>query len=116
MTFFTASPFLKRISVGIERTWNCAETWGFSSVLSLTILRSGRSPAISSRTGATTRQGPHQGAQKSTRTGASDSRTSAWKVVSVTSFRVPAIVVQAPSGGLGDGRVGVLRRTSLYKV
>ena len=40
--------------------------------------------AISSRTGATTRHGPHQGAQKSTSTGCSFSSTSAWKSPSVT--------------------------------
>ena len=48
-------------------------------------LSSGRSPAISSTIGATMRHGPHHGAQKSTRTGWSDSMTSAWKLVSVTS-------------------------------
>ena len=36
------------------------------------------------------RQGPHQGAQKSTRTGLSASSTSAWKLLSVTSSRLPA--------------------------
>src|SRR6202035_2604482 len=53
--------------------------------------RSGRSEAISSSTGPTTRQGPHHGAQKSTSTGPSDSMTSAWKLLSVTSLRLPAI-------------------------
>ena len=32
------------------------------------------------------RQGPHQGAQKSTSTGLSASSTSAWKLLSVTSL------------------------------
>src|SRR3712207_5900551 len=77
-------PFLKRIIVGIERTPNCAAVRWLSSTLSLTIRRSCRSPAISSSTGATTRHGPHHGAQKSTRTGCSDSSTSAWKFASVT--------------------------------
>src|SRR5688500_1720850 len=36
------------------------------------------------------RQGPHQGAQKSTSTGLSASSTSAWKLLSVTSSRLPA--------------------------
>src|SRR3954452_4775335 len=53
--------------------------------------RSSRSEAISSSTGATTRHGPHQAAQKSTRTGFSDSSTSAWKLLSVTSVRLPAM-------------------------
>src|SRR5277367_2092924 len=60
---------------------------------SFTIVRSGRSEAISSSTGATTRQGPHQGAQKSTSTGPSASSTSASKFVSVTWVSVPAMVV-----------------------
>src|SRR6185503_3084980 len=60
-------------------------------MLSFTIRRSSRSELISSRTGATTRQGPHQGAQKSTSTGVSDSMTSAWKLLSVTSVMLPAI-------------------------
>src|SRR5689334_20647086 len=37
-----------------------------------------------------TRQGPHQGAQKSTSTAFSFSITSAWKLPSVTSGRFPA--------------------------
>src|SRR6478752_10828102 len=91
MIFLAGSPALNRIIVGIESTWNWAAVSGFSSVLSLTILTSLRSAAISSRTGPTTRHGPHQGAQKSTSTGVSDSRTSAWKLVSVTSVMLPAI-------------------------
>ena len=62
-----------------------------SSMLSLTTRRSSRSAAISSSTGATTRHGAHHGAQKSTSTGVSDSRTSAWKLLSLTSVSVPAI-------------------------
>src|SRR4051812_23449138 len=72
-------------------TWKFAAVCWFSSPWSWTIFRSERSAAISSSTGATTRHGPHQGAQKSTRTGPSASRTSAWKLVSVTSERVPAM-------------------------
>src|SRR6476659_4865780 len=45
--------------------------------------------ASSSRTGATARHGPHQGAQKSTRTGLSFWRTSASKVASVVSLMAP---------------------------
>src|SRR3954464_11140925 len=61
--------------------------------------RSSRSAAISSSTGATTRQGPHQAAQKSTSTGLSDSSTSAWKLVSVTLVRLPAKEVSPGSFG-----------------
>src|SRR3954462_2137551 len=103
MTFLATWPFLKRIIVGIERTSYFAAVCWFSSTLSLTIRRSCRSLAISSRTGPTTRQGPHHGAQKSTRTGVSDSSTSAWKLVSVTSLRVPAIL-SCRSFGEREGR------------
>ena len=45
-------------------------SWGFSSTLTLTTLRApARSAASWARTGSTIRQGPHHGAQKSTRTG-----------------------------------------------
>src|SRR5215212_3199645 len=91
MTFLASAPSLKMISVGIERTWYCAAVTWFSSTLSLTMRRSSRSCAISSRTGATTRHGPHHGAQKSTSTGVSDSMTSAWKLASVTSMMLSAI-------------------------
>src|SRR4051812_49908312 len=97
MTFLATWPFLKRIIVGIERTSYFAAVCWFSSTLSLTIRRSCRSLAISSRTGPTTRQGPHHGAQKSTRTGVSDSSTSAWKLVSVT-WLMSAIGCVAPLG------------------
>ena len=59
-------------------------------------MRSSRSPSISSRTGWTTRQGPHQGAQKSTSTGPSASRTSALKVASVTSVSLPVTGYRSP--------------------
>ena len=65
--------------------------------------------AISSTTGATMRQGPHQGAQKSTRTGSSLSRTSCLKDASVTataadmlsnlSLGFPDILAPAPGTG-----------------
>src|SRR4051812_8601723 len=92
MTLVATSPCLKRISVGIESTSNFAAVSWLSSTLSLTIFSaSPRSPAICSRIGATMRHGPHQGAQKSTRTGVSASRTSAWKLLSVTSESAPAM-------------------------
>src|SRR3712207_6726837 len=82
-----AWPCLKTIIVGIDMTPYWAAVCWFSSTLSFTMRRSPRSPAISSSTGATTRHGPHHGAQKSTRTGCSDSSTSAWKFASVTFWR-----------------------------
>jgi hypothetical protein len=62
--------------------------------------------ATSSKTGAIALQGPHQGAQKSTTTGTTESNTSALKVASVTaavkSDIFPSLVkkdsVCAPSG------------------
>src|ERR1700685_793631 len=92
MTVFATWPWLNTISVGIDMTLNLIAVSLFSSMLSFTTFRaSPRSFAISSTTGATIRHGPHHGAQKSTSTGTSDSRTSAWKLVSVTSVTVPAI-------------------------
>src|ERR1700742_180277 len=91
MTFLATWPCLKRISVGMLSTSKLAAVCWFSSTFSFTILRSERSAAISSSTGATTRHGPHQGAQKSTRTGPSASRTSAWELLSVTSAGGPAM-------------------------
>src|SRR5881397_1918574 len=102
MIFLAGSPPLKRIMVGIERTWKAAAVSGFSSVLSFTIRRSSRSAAISSSTGPTTRHGPHQGAQKSTSTGVSDSMTSAWKLVSVTSLMLPAMWLLRPGIGIAS--------------
>jgi len=50
--------------------WKREASCGFSSTLTLTTLSEpARSPASCSRTGSTIRQGPHHGAQKSTRTG-----------------------------------------------
>src|SRR5947209_1288683 len=92
MTVLAGCPLRNRINVGIDITLNCTAVFWLSSMLSLTTLSaSARSLAISSTTGATIRHGPHHGAQKSTSTGLSDSRTSAWKLLSVTSVTVPAI-------------------------
>src|SRR6201990_1064788 len=94
MTVLATSPCLNSISVGIDITLNFIAVCWFSSILSLTTYSaSPRSEAISSTTGETRRQGPHHGAQKSTRTGTSDSTTSAWKLLSVTSVTAPAISV-----------------------
>src|SRR5690606_10902927 len=62
---------------------------GFASVSSLRISTASDSAAISSRTGATFLHGPHQSAQKSTRTGFSDSSTSVWKSASLTALMAP---------------------------
>ena len=51
---------------------------GCSSTFTLPTLISLRSRAISSTMGTTMRQGPHQGAQKSSRTGLSEFITSLW--------------------------------------
>src|SRR5690625_7855740 len=80
----TSSPPENTFMVGIEVMPYEAAIWGFSSVFTFTILiLSAYSAAISSKIGATWRQGPHQGAQKATRTGLSALRTSASKVASV---------------------------------
>src|SRR4051812_4984705 len=84
MIVLAGAPDLNRIIVGIDRTPYLAAVSWLSSTLSLTTRRL-CSWEISSRTGATMRHGPHQGAQKSTRTGSSASMTSAWKLLSVTS-------------------------------
>src|SRR5690606_1666067 len=80
----------------------------FSSVSTLTILiLPSYSSDSSSRMGATMRHGPHQVAQKSTKTGMSESRTSALKVSSVTLMvliRISLSVVQRVEVGLGVER------------
>ena len=64
----------------------------FSSTFTLPILNVPRfSLASSSIVGPIIRQGPHQGAQKSTRTGTSESSTCCWKFSSVNSRACPAI-------------------------
>src|ERR1700760_3048970 len=67
----------------------CWAISGFSSMLSLTILTAPLvARTVFSRIGPSCLQGPHQGAQKSTMTGASNepSTTSAIKLAVVTSF------------------------------
>src|SRR5688572_5301828 len=78
-------PFWKTMRVGmLKMLYRIASCW-FSSVLTLATLILSRclSPKLST-TGETRRQGPHQGAQKSTRTGLSALRTSDSKVASST--------------------------------
>src|SRR5437588_4849203 len=65
-----------------------------------------RSPCCeerSSRIGSTARQGPHQGAQKSTTTGVSAWRTSASKLSSVTSI-TRTMLQTARESGRAQGR------------
>src|ERR1700761_674995 len=86
MTVLAGCPLRNKINVGIDKMLYVTAGFWFSSVFSWTTLSwLARSLAISSTTGATMRHGPHHGAQKSTSTGTSDSRTSAWKLLSVTS-------------------------------
>src|SRR6202012_410259 len=85
-TFVAATwPPEKIIMVGMPRTPYLVGTWGFSSILILAIVTlSPSSLANSSSAGAIMRQGPHHSAQKSTRTGFLESRTSAWNEASET--------------------------------
>src|SRR5690606_26405146 len=96
-----ASPFLNRIIVGIDRTPYLTVVEGFSSTFSLTIFTlPWRSLDSSSRTGAIARQGPHHSAQKSTRTGSLEERTSSPKVASET-----CLVMDLPFGLESGGGV-----------
>src|SRR5271169_916458 len=73
----------------------CCAISGFSSILSLTIRTAPLvARTVFSRIGPSCLQGPHQGAQKSTTTGASNepSTTSAMKLAVVTSFTGAAAV------------------------
>ena len=80
----TASPFLNNIIVGIPLTPNFEGAIGFSSMLSFAIVTSPNSSEISSKAGAICLQGPHHSAQKSTKTGLLEPKTSASKLASVT--------------------------------
>src|SRR6201992_2537502 len=71
--------------VGMPRTPYLVGTCGFSSILILAMVTlSPSSVDNSSSAGAIIRQGPHHSAQKSTRTGFLESRTSAWNEASDT--------------------------------
>src|SRR5437660_7248937 len=75
------------ITVGIDMIPSCIGTDGFSSMsIFMTFTLSPSSPWICSTIGAIMRQGPHQVAQKSTRTGLSALRTEVSKSLSVTSW------------------------------
>src|SRR5918911_3211377 len=80
-------PFLKRMSVGMPLMPYCCETAGLSSTLSLTtVALPAYFSATASTVGASMRHGAHHCAQKSTSTGLSDLRTSASKLLSLTSL------------------------------
>src|SRR5688572_8030605 len=78
----TTRPLRNSFTAGMPRIWNCCARSWFSSVFTLTTLTlPDCSVATCSSTGPSARQGPHQGAQKSTSTGCSVDalRTSAEK-------------------------------------
>ena len=78
-----AWPFLNSIRVGMARIPNLVGVAGFSSTFILTMRTlPSYSAASSSMMGPTARQGPHQGAQKSSSTGISEFRTTLSKVAS----------------------------------
>src|SRR5450755_1413238 len=82
----TGSPPLKRMRLGMLDTSYLPAMLGDSSVLSLTTFkRPFMSFATLSTIGPTILHGPHQGAQKSTRTGVADCRTWTLKSASPTS-------------------------------
>jgi uncharacterized membrane protein len=86
ISFFLTSPPSNTISVGIDSTCSRPAVSWFSSTFSFT--NATRPPccsASSSRIGSITRQGVHQGAQKSTTTGRPASSTSLRNVLSETS-------------------------------
>src|SRR5688572_5020207 len=92
-------PFLNTIMVGIARTPKRPAVIGLASTSSFTTrILSPCSFATSSRTGPTIRHGPHHVAQKSTRTGVSDFRTSCSKLWSVTTCGFPITAVSFVCG------------------
>src|SRR5437763_1163527 len=83
----TSRPALKTSSVGMLSTSNRAAVAGFSSMLSLAKrTRPAIDAASSSTIGAIWRQGPHQGAQRSSSTGNGDFSTCVEKLASVTTI------------------------------
>src|SRR4029079_9911833 len=87
MAWATTCPSLIRTMVGMDCTPKAAAMPGSASTSSLpTLMRPAYSPASSSTMGLTMRQGPHQAAHMSSRTGTSDSATSDWKFEDVISM------------------------------
>ena len=92
-------PSLKPLTVGMPWTPYCIANRWSSSVLILARMKPPlNSLASFSSTGPNIRQGPHQGAQKSTTMGTCRERssTSAWNVVSVTSITYSDFAMFAP--------------------
>ena len=84
----------------MPRIPNRCDRFGASSLLTLTSLsRPGRSVAICSTMGDTIRQGPHQGAQKSTSTGSVLCSTTAGKSGSPLSVSQGKVAPQLPQCG-----------------
>ena len=84
----------------ITPNWEASS--GCSSTLTLPTLTSVRSSATSSTMGLSIRQGPHQVAQKSSRTGFALCSTSASKfslVMVTTAILVPSIFIRTLCGG-----------------
>lgn len=82
---FSALPFLKRITVGMLTMPNSLESSSSLSTFTLpTFILPSFSSAISARVGASILHGPHQSAQKSTRTGTTEFKTSDSKLAFVT--------------------------------
>src|SRR5664279_6404122 len=99
-----AWPALYRITVGIPRMPYLPGVDGLASMSSFAIvILPSYCLAISSRTGANILQGPHHSAQKSTRTGLPDCRTSLSKVASETCLM--ASLITNPFVGRRDTRV-----------
>src|SRR5512137_894940 len=86
----------KIISVGIERMPNCAARSCSSSVLIFANSRSGWRSAAAANTGANERQGPHHGAQKSTRASAAPL---------IVSAKRSAVNSTTPAGAAAEGAV-----------
>eukprot|EP00467_Chlorarachnion_reptans_P013539 CAMPEP_0114496450 /NCGR_PEP_ID=MMETSP0109-20121206/5776_1 /TAXON_ID=29199 /ORGANISM="Chlorarachnion reptans, Strain CCCM449" /LENGTH=217 /DNA_ID=CAMNT_0001673723 /DNA_START=99 /DNA_END=750 /DNA_ORIENTATION=- len=95
-------PSLNSISEGMLRIPNFVAVSGDSSVFIFTVsIRPSYSLLISSMRGSMSRQGPHQGAQKSTSTGIADLSTTSEKLLSSTSMRARASVRRGQLAG-GD--------------
>ena len=107
MSVSTRLPFLISTIVGMELMPNLAAVTGFSSTLTLQILtRPLYSSASSSMIGPTARQGPHQGAQKSTRTGIFDFSTAELNVASVICSAIIISLFLFPTSGEGVAGMG----------
>src|SRR5690242_1532110 len=100
----------------MERTPYLVGTIGFSSMLTFTTLSlPSISFEISSSEGPIMRQGPHHSAQKSTRTGVSDFRTSCSKEVSVALTVIWVLPKTAMAGRWTGAALGQQARNRLWQ-